>query len=583
MKKFIKSGTWALFIFCAWSCANRNTLYVSQAGDDANPGTRSKPLKSLYEAMRRGAAMKSTHPDRQLHILLRAGTYPVMNTIRIGAALSGSEKTPTIIRAFKKEAVFLTGAIDVPLADVGPIDDPLVIDRLLPHVRDKVRQIGLKGRGIGTYGEFGPRGFSRPYTVAPNELFINGKPQVIARWPNAGEQPIHIGEILDRGSVPRNGDFSKRGGVFKWNTDRPERWSKAKDVYITGLFRYGYADDAIRLAKIDQEEHTFTTDGPHIYGFDNTKPWNAWTAVNLLEEIDVPGEYFIDKTTEMLYFFPEDTINQIQVSVMDRPIISFINASEVVVEGITFEAARGMAVYIEGGGYCRIRNCTFRNLGLVAVCMGRGVEPSPNIQHSFTGEARSEIIGSLYSHLYEHPDFDFNAGKQHGIENCEIYNTGAGGIILSGGNRQTLDPGKCFVRNCHIFNFNRLDYSYKGAVNVQGVGNMVEHCEIHDAPRSAILLHGNDHVIEYNEIHHVMMLGDDQGAVYMGRDPSEFNNTFRYNYFHDIGIGPNAHSTIGIYLDDGACGSQIYGNVFKNTGTMGAAFIGGGKYNRVQQ
>ena len=136
------------------------------------------------------------------------------------------------------------------------------------------------------------------------------------------------------------------------------------------------------------------------------------------------------------------------------------------------------------------------------------------------------------------------------------------------------------MRNCEIYRVNRLDRTYKSAVNIDGVGNKIQNCLIYDAPGTAILLHVNDHIIEYNEIHHVMMDGDDQGAYYLGRDPSEYGNITRYNYFHDIGISPTTHSTWTLYYDDGACGNLAYGNIFQRAGKGGVFLIGGGSYNK---
>ena len=127
-------------------------------------------------------------------------------------------------------------------------------------------------------------------------------------------------------------------------------------------------------------------------------------------------------------------------------------------------------------------------------------------------------------------------------------------IVLGGGNRLTLTPASNVVDNCEIHDFNRLDRTYKSAVNLSGVGNIVRHCLIYDAPGTGIYLYGNDHIIEYNEMHHVMMEGHDQGAFYLGRDPSEFGNVVRYNYFHHTSDGPMAHTTWCLYYDDGACG-----------------------------
>ncbi|HKK64042.1 MAG TPA: right-handed parallel beta-helix repeat-containing protein [Bacteroidales bacterium] len=134
--------------------------------------------------------------------------------------------------------------------------------------------------------------------------------------------------------------------------------------------------------------------------------------------------------------------------------------------------------------------------------------------HQGTGEPASEKIGSYLQHLYDNPVFNREAGTNNGIVNCTIYNTGAGGIHLSGGDRLTLKPGNNYVENCVIHNFNRIEKSYRAGIDISGVGNRISHCEMYNAPSMAILLHGNDHLIEYNEIHHVCREVHDQGAIF---------------------------------------------------------------------
>ena len=219
------------------------------------------------------------------------------------------------------------------------------------------------------------------------------------------------------------------------------------------------------------------------------------------------------------------------------------------------------------------------------MCIGQGVKADPSGLADWKLDLQAErgTAGQVqpvprelgdYAHgLYGDTTWNRNAGTNHGVVGCDIYNTGAGGVSLGGGDRQTLTPAGNFVLNCHIDHFNRLDLSYRGAVNIDGVGNRVAHCLIHDAPQGAILLHGNDHLIEANEIHHACLLADDMGVFYMGRDPSERGNLVRGNFFHDNG-GPKG-STCCVYLDDGSCGTSVVGNVFcRNRGQ--SIWINGG-------
>ena len=201
---------------------------------------------------------------------------------------------------------------------------------------------------------------------------------------------------------------------------------------------------------------------------------------------------------------------------------------------------------------------------MVAVCIGKGVKADPDYRHGFTGEPLSRELGSLHEHIYNNTTFNRDAGTGHGIVNCTIYNIGEGAVSLGGGDRKTLTPAGNFVENCDIHHFNRWDRTYRSAVNIDGVGNRISHCKIHDCPGSAIYLHGNDHLIEYNEIHHALLEGDDMGAFYMGRDPSERGNVIRYNYWHDL--APR-NFTFCIHFDDaGGDGTTVFGNVFLRAG-----------------
>ena len=62
---------------------------------------------------------------------------------------------------------------------------------------------------------------------------------------------IPMGKVVDKGSVPRRGDYSFRGAVFQYVTKRAERWAKAADLYVSGIFNYGFAHDTIPVADLD--------------------------------------------------------------------------------------------------------------------------------------------------------------------------------------------------------------------------------------------------------------------------------------------------------------------------------------------
>jgi hypothetical protein len=558
-------------------------IHVSPTGNDRNPGTTAKPLATLEAARDLVRAKKS---GGGATVILHEGRYFRSKTFELDERDSGTVGEPVVYRAAAGTKVFIDGGRVVPNADCKPVTDKTARGRLVPEMADRILQVDLKALGISDYGNVGPRGFARTVIPAPLELFINAEPQDVARWPNRGQANVPLGKVVDKGSTPRTGDYSMRGGVFKYGVKRAERWTGAKGWYVSGVFNYGFADDTIPVAELDTVAGTIRTTVPHLYGF-TQRGFTKWFALNLMEEIDVPGEYCADPATGILYFLPPGDVKGalIQVSLLAEPFVAMERASHVVVEGVTFENARGSGVYIEEGTGNRIVGCTFRNLGIVGIQIGQGAAPLPDGRHDAHHIAdktkpASRLVGSYSNYIYANTAWNRKGGTHHLVVSCDIYNTGGGGIILGGGDRKTLTPAGNRAENCDIFRVNRWDRMYRTPINIDGVGNIVRHCHLHDCPGQAVLLHGNDHLFEYNEIDHVLTGMSDQGAVYMGRDPSESGTVFRHNFFHDV-TNPHAggHANSAFFFDD-CCtyGISIVGNVFFRLGSAGVIrFNGGGE------
>ena len=159
---------------------------------------------------------------------------------------------------------------------------------------------------------------------------------------------------------------------------------------------------------------------------------------------------------------------------------------------------------------------------------------------------------------------------------------GRGGIILRGGDRKTLTPGNHYVENCHIHHVSRINHTYTPAVLADGTGIRIRHNLMHDIGSSALRIEGNDHLVEFNEIHNVVRESDDQGGLDTFGNPTFRGNIYRYNFFHHIGSGRECGQA-GIRLDDAISGTLIYGNVFWrcSDGNFGGVQIHGGKDNIV--
>ena len=501
------------------------TFYVSTAGNDRNPGTIEKPFASL-EAARdtiRDLNRKGTIPAGGVSVLIRGGSYSLSKTFELDARDSGSEKTPIVYAPYKNEAVHLSGGERI--SGFATVKDPGTLARLDPAARGKVVRLDLRAAGVFDFGEIKRRGFGAPGIPAALEFFFNGKPMTLARWPN--RDWAHVA------AAPG----AAKGDRFSYQGDRPDRWLKADDLWLHGYWGWDWADFYLRVASIDRHSREIILHGPDVaFGI---KAGARYYALNVLEELDEPGEWYLDRNSGVLYFWPPGPLKtgNAVVSLLTS-ILSLSNVSCVTLRGVTIEYCRGSAVVLRGGKNCRLAGCTVRNAGNAAVII--------------------------------------DGGTRNGVLGCDLYQCGEGGIILSGGDRKTLTAGENYAVNNRIHDFARWATTYNPGIDLSGVGNRIANNLIYQAPHSAILLHGNDHVIEYNEIHHVCLDTSDSGAFYMGRDYSERGNVVRYNYFHDLDTG----DVQAIYLDDFASGTTVFGNVVYRAGR--GALIGGGRDNQLK-
>ena len=502
-------------------------LYVSPKGLDSNPGSQSKPLATLSVAIDRARRTKATA------ILLSSGTYRQTESLKLDQRDNG-----LTIRSVDGTMPKLTGGFVIPQASVKQCEDSSVLSKIIDRsARFKVKVVDLKALGLETIAAIKPRGFPHGIDPAPNELFIGGKVMTLARWPNEGY--TKVATVLEPGNGENDRDKPPRKPVFTGVEDRSKQWSHAKDLWLYGYWKYAWADETIAVDQVDSQTGTITLSNPHIYGVDTGVPFYA---ENLIEELDQPGEYWIDKKTMQLYFIPRPNLAgaPIEFSTQSPPLVAISNASRITFRGIDFCLSRGDGASVSGSEQVRFEGCHFYNLGNRAVVI--------------------------------------EGGHDCGLQSCDIWETGDGGVSLNGGDRNTLTPARNFVDNCDIHHYQRRNQTYRPAVVLYGVGNRVSHCDMHDSPHSAIIFSGNDHIIEFNEIFRTISRTGDGGVIYTGRDWTARGTEIRSNYIHDnIGISKWEPA---IYIDDMGSGIHVHDNIIK--ACHRGFLIGGGRDNIVE-
>lgn len=555
-------------------------FFVDIDGDDANPGTLAQPLATLEGARdtirRQREFYKSI--DQQFAIHVRGGVYTQLHSFVLDERDSGSAEAPLLIQPYDGEQVSLIGGVALDPGRFRPVEDPEVRRRIPEAARNHVVQCDIHELDIGSFGGIAPSGNGGPALplsdVAPPELFIDGQAMTLARWPSEGY--VRVTEVIDAGTRPRyyEADISPddpfhpgpgprdkpyRGMTFRTDipVERLAQWAGANDVWLTGYWYWDWAENTVRVASVAPVDGQIRTEHPSYWG---VRAEQRFYAFNLLEELDTPGEWYLDREAGKLYAYlraPLTAESAVVLSLTTEPLVRLERASYVTIRGLTLEAARGDGIQIIGGAHNRVERCDIRNVGRKAVVVGR-----PAVS------------------AYDGPDTFFGwteGGEDNGVTDCRITGTGAGGIMLNGGERRTLFPGGNFAIRNEIFRFSRRRSTYSEAISLYGVGHRAAYNRIHDAPHAAIEFRGNDHTIECNEIYDILTGTDDAGAIYTGRDWTYRGNRIRGNFLHDLrGIGGES-GVFGVYLDDASSSANVSGNVFWRV--RKAANIGGGRDN----
>lgn len=497
-------------------------LHVSPQGSDSGKGTEASPFLTVGRARDEIRALKKSGKAGPVDVVLAPGRYPVTSTITFSQEDSGKEGAPITYRAAEPGKASLIGAQAIPLTKFKKVTDPAIVGRLAPEARGNVVALSVKDAGLTHANRF-PDKFDGGGGIF--ELFDSGGRMPLSRWPNEGYTTMKTVLQVGDKNVP---------GIFQYSDERPARWVKNPNVWLKGQWRVGWEDPAIKVASIDAGNTTitFAVGLPNGIGSKYARPAGSgkepWAAINLLEEIDRPGEWALDFSTGTLYVWPREGNSELIVTQLDQPLIEVNGASDLRFENLVLEHSLGDGIVMEDVDRCLVAGCTVRDIA------GRGI-----------------VVHGMHS----------------GVLSCDVHDVGSGAIYISGGDRKTLTKSENFVINNHVHHYGQLNRQYSAGVHVGAMGNnaggnqlrdavgiRIANNVLHHAPRDAFFYSGNDNVYEFNEVYYCGYDTKDTGAWYSWLDWTMRGNVIRYNYVHDT-IG-------GVNPDDGASGNLAYGNVF---------------------
>ena len=547
----LKTAVLSAVVACAVHCA-----FAAPVRIDVKAG------ESLLAVRDKVRAMPAEEKKRGVEIVLAPGEYVLTDGMELTSEDSGADGAPVLWRAAEQGKAIIVGAARILPSSFAKVDDPTLLARLPEEARGKVYAADVAAQCPEKVQQLANAYYGKPL---PPFAFMDGHLATLATYPNGGKWLKFDKRVYQGTRIPGKRTCEGfTGGAFVYDDPRFARWDFSKGVWLNGYFTHDWYNWSVKAASYGTENGT---NGVVRIGEDTLMPYGVMSgtwgpkarrfkAFNLFEELDEPGEWWLDRERKILYVVPPGG----KMS-----------------DAVDFRLAFSAHSVIGGKGLCNVR---FEGLEFAYACnMLASFQDARNV--AFADCRFTATVGGAVSIL----------GMSNSVSRCEVSQCGASGIAMSGGDRKTLTPCGSVVENCRVHDYGILQRTYAGGIHIAGCGVVMRGCEIFNAPHSAVLYSGNEHLLESNDVHHVLMETGDAGAFYTGRDWTTQGNVLRYNFVHDIGKGTTDRTSddaavsgtnaMGFYFDDCDCGDEVYGNVFMNCprGIM----VGGGREHPVRK
>ncbi|NMH89867.1 right-handed parallel beta-helix repeat-containing protein [Flavivirga algicola] len=555
----------SVFLLVFASCTS-SKIYVSQSGGDNNAGTKSDPL-SFEAAINRASKLLKEKglPDQGININLLGGVYHFSKPIVLGSEFKGTAKKPIVIKAVEGEAVLFDGSILIDPQVFSSVEGLAEKNRLAASVVDKIKVTTITDPlMIARFNKslmlnLSYEGKEYLPSVFPNEGYASFKEETVA--PEVSPPGIPVGKEgygIRAGHVP----FLEEGKPRAWKGSLQEprgaqaNFSNKKDQMAGTWLQWeneiarnntrnqltGFIEASWLLSSQPIYAASAKTESVHLsralgYGWawrKNDKPFRVF---GLLCELDQPGEWHFDTLTNRLFIYPPE------------PMTEHTEIGLAVADGF---------LKLDATSYVHIIGLSVKNVGSGSVYKIGG-------DHNLVASAR--ITNSTATGI------EIN-GKNNSVKGCDFVDLDTH-IKLNGGLRTPTEitAGNNSVENCHIYQKN-FEHE-KVNIGMNGVGNIFRNNLIHNSLGQAMIVKGNDHLIELNELFNIGYDEGDGGAIYSGADLGGFGNTYRHNFFHHLMHVPKKVERAGLHLDDGQSGATCIGNVFYKSASKGIFMFGG--------
>ena len=502
-------------------------IYISPNGNDYNSGGQGLPIQTIKRLSEMLYKINDMGFGGSVKVNFSDGIYRffepfVIDAINYSLEINGSDAT-----------VFTT-AETVGQQSIKPIDTNIK-NRLSESVKNSVVAIDLD--------KYVPVRYQDPLRGSMYKgfcLYNADDEEKICSYPNDGFITLNNSDF-EKVSETIQADNSVLK-TYHISLPRAEHWSDA-DVYVEGYLEWMWsyyrlkdvASDSLNKKLIMNTKATL-------------KEEDRLKLLNVLEEIDVPGEWCAENGTA--YYYPKNN-NGLEISRAQINLLSLSNTDNLVISGITFKNIAGEAIQISECDGLTIQDCEFVNIGKAAVI----------------SDANTEI-------------------RNADIKNNYFENISYIGIDITGGDRGTLTESENEISQNVFNNIATFARAYSPAIKVNGVGNTVSYNTIRNSPHMCIGFSGSKNKILYNYITEACRETGDCGAIYAGRDFTWVDNEIAYNYIENALITDadmlsswRSSFQTGIYMDDRLSGSHIHHNYIKNA--VRGIFIGAGSNSNI--
>ena len=455
--------------------------YVSPSGSDRDPGTLRQPFASIERAI-------NAVRHKPGVVFLRAGTYYLKEPLVFTAEDSGTATNPVIVQSYPNEQVILSGGV-------------------------KLDKLDWKPYRPGVYSA------KVPENLLTEEIFVNGERQILARYPNFDPTAQYF-DGFDADAI---------------SPERAVHWSDPTGGYFHAMHPALWGDFTWRLSRSPQGE--LLQEG----GWQNNRGGAVHKKIrfveNIFEELDAPGEWFLNAKTHTLYFYPPPGLDLPTATVEATRLRTLVEFRGTQAAPVRFVVLRGLTFRHAARTVMDTREPLLRTDW--AIYRGGAL--------FFQGTEDCALEDSFLDQVGGNAVFVNHYNRRLTIRGCHIAKAGASGICFVGDpqaarsplfhyaqvhNLKDLDrtpgprtqnyPADCVVDDCLIHLTGRVEKQTAGVSIDLAQGITVRHCSIYDTPRAGINIGDGcwgGHVVEFCDVFDTVKETGDHGSFNSwGRD-----------------------------------------------------------------